>query len=146
MSFRQNERTIIMETPEMQLGLNRDGQPELQTGKEHAATVQVRAWLLNAEGKVSDLTDLAWVETHQLTADWLNGSGRLWQHRQAFDYYCVVLDEWCLQRFAATLPTSADTPIYDGGEIKPTRISTFYTVDTDLPDVKYAVEVEIGVA
>jgi len=135
-----------MEISEMLLGLNRDGQPELQTGGKHAATAQVRAWLLNAEGKVDDFTDLVWVETYQLTADWLNDEGGLLQHPQGYERF-DRLDEWCLQRFAAALPVVADTLIYDDNRsvLNRTQFSTFYTVPTDVPEVQYAMEVELGV-
>ena len=129
------------------VGLNCDGEPELQTGGEHAATALVRVWLLDADGKVDNLTNLVWSETHKLSAVWLNEEGGLRQHPPGYERF-DRLDEWCLQRFAATVPVALDTLIFNDNNsvLGRTALTTFYTVPTALPGVEYAMEVEITLA
>ena len=133
-----------MEIPETFVGLSCDGEPEGQIRREHAATALVRVWLLNGEGKVDDLTNLVWSETHKLTADWLSAPGELRQHPQGWERF-DRLDEWCLQRFAAPLPIALDMMIHEDNKsvLGRREITNFYTVPTDLPGVEYAMEVEI---
>ena len=130
-----------MEIPELLLGMNRYDEPVWQAGKEHAATALVQAWLLNSEHKVPTTEDPVWEESYWLSEDWVDG-GELLKGSppyQPFD----GLDDWCLKRFTTALHGQATPPIYDDGEIEPTRFRTAYTVATTLPGVEYAVAVEI---
>jgi len=135
MSYKRKDN--IMEIPEFTLGLGRDGNAVYLSGKEHAADAQVQAWLLDADGKVADIDDPVWEKSYLLAEDWLNGEGELCE-----DSYGAV-DEWCLRQFTLEWRTSAAEPIYDDGEIEPTRIRTVYMLPTGLPGVAYAVEVDI---